>query len=132
MSANRNKIEERRTKVLEAKLADPQKTVREIEKDIGVPYRTVARDLNKLTQDGTIQCDGTMNAIKDADLEIVTLGQSILLDRMRDEEERTKIKARDISSIAKDSQIRYSFLAGENANEDGGEIRVVNYSELEK
>jgi DNA-binding transcriptional regulator YhcF (GntR family) len=121
MSANVNKIEARKTKVLEEKLKSPQKTIRELAKDTDSSIGTVARDLKKLAQDGTIQVDETMNAIKDADLEIVTRGQKIILQRFRDEKELKKISARDVSVITKDSQVRYSFLAGENAKTDGGE-----------
>lgn len=131
MSKNQNKIEERKKKVLEAKLTSPSKTQREIAKDVGATKSTIDRDLRALGQDGAIQSDETINAIKDADLEIVILGQSILLERFQDESERKNIKARDISTIAKDSQTRYSFLAGENANKDGGEkYKILDFANV--
>ena len=125
MGVNKNKIEARRKKVLEVKLNNPQINERDLAKQTGSSNTTVHRDLTKLKQDEALKTDITINAIKDADLEILTLGQSIILDRFRDDEERAKVSTRDVSAIAKDSQVRYSFLAGENAKANGGEKEII-------
>ena len=121
MPKNQNKIEARKKAVLEAKLKSPQATTRQIAEAVGSSKSTIALDIEAIGQDGTKDDIPVINAIRDADLEIVTLGQSLILDKMKDKEEQKKMAIRDISAVAKDSQVRYSFLTGENANKDGGE-----------
>lgn len=120
---NAGKIGKRQMQVLEKKLENPEKSQREIAAELNIGNGTVHRDLKSLEQDGALNEIKAIDIIKDADLEIVTLGQSILLDRMKDEEERKKINARDISAITETSHKRRAFLAGENSNDQGGEVQ---------
>lgn len=128
MSKNRDKIELRKSQVLQAKLDNPTITEREIAKGIKEDKSTVHRDITALRQDGAIQADGTIQAIKETDLELVTLGQSGLLNWCNDVVKKGRIEredARTLNDIIKTSQTRYSFLAGENAKEDGGEKSIL-------
>tara|TARA_R110000850_G_scaffold116345_2_gene232146 strand:- start:203 stop:619 length:417 start_codon:yes stop_codon:yes gene_type:complete len=135
MPKNINKIEARKKKVLEAKLKDPTKSERDIGSELNIGKSTVHRDLVFLGQDGALQEDTVINSIKDADLEIVTLGQAEIVRRFRAQEELEKMSTRDVSIVSKDSQVRYSFLSGENAKKNGGEIKrevtVVQYGDVD-
>lgn len=128
-TANKNKIEARKKKVLEAKLKNPVASERDIAREVGAGNATIHRDLDSLKQDGALQENNTINAIRDADLEIVTLGQSIILDRFRTPEEIAKVSTRDVSAITKDSQVRSSFLKAEQGDGAKGDnvIQVINY-----
>lgn len=130
-SVNFDKIEERKKRVLEAKMKDPTKSHEEIAKEVEIPRRTVTTYIAALARDGRIPEEGIINAIKDADLEIVTLSQNILIDRFNSSGELEKISARDVSAISRDSHLRRAFLSGENATKKGGqkEIKVINYAD---
>ena len=79
-TANKNKIEERKKRVLEEKLKEPTIDQRDLAKKVGSSAATVNRDLARLKQDETLADIPAINAIKDADLELVVLGQSGMLD----------------------------------------------------
>jgi predicted transcriptional regulator len=99
-------------------MKDPLASEQEIANRAGVSQSTVS---NKLVELGKIERTKAKVAIEDADLEIVSLTQSINLERLRDETERAKIKAIELAHIGKISQERYSKFAGENTNNEGGE-----------
>jgi len=121
MPKNEHKIEARKKKVLKEKLKDPTASQEELAKRVGTSRQTVQRDLKYLGENGQLKDISVMNAIKDADLEIVIEGQKAIIEKIL--LEKDKITARDLSAVTKDSQVRYSFLAGENAKKDGGEKR---------
>lgn len=130
MGKNTNKIEARKKKVLEAKLKKPTITERELAKTVKSSKGTIGRDLQSLGQDGAITEEQSIVAIRDADLEIVHLGQAVILQRFRDPVELEKMSTRDVSVVTKDSQVRYSFLAGSNSDLKGGEkvggVTIIN------
>lgn len=111
-------------KVATEVLKDPLASQREIASEAGMGLGTVNRSMKELEQNGTIDRTSTVIAIEESDLEIVTLAQSINLERMRDEEERAKIKAIELAHIAKISAERYSKFAGANTDKEGGEKKI--------
>lgn len=121
-TANLAKLEANKKKVLEAKLKDPTKSHRKIAEEIGMSPTSVRRNFKYLAQDGTLKDSSIIHAIRDADLQIVEEGQKLILEKIRS---GRGLEIRDLSATAKDSQIRYSFLTGENAKTDGGEKRIL-------
>lgn len=116
-------------KVATEVMKDPLASRDKIAERTGLSQGNVSDKLTKL--DGRLDRTATVIAIEETDLEIVTLAQSINLERLRDEEERKKIKAMDVAQIAKISQERYSKFAGANTDNEGGEIQVINYADIE-
>jgi len=108
-------------KVATEVMKDPLASEHEIAAKTGVSRSTVN---NKLAQLGKIERTKAVVAIEDADLEIVNLTQSINLERLRDAEERAKIKAIELAHIGKISAERYSKFAGDNTDETGGEKKI--------
>jgi len=98
-----------KAKVVKEVLKHPLKSQREIAKAAGVSKGTVFNKLGELGQTK----DKRIQGIIDKDLEIVTLWQQIISDRLQDEEELKKISARDVSWIIKENTARYTLFAGD-------------------
>ena len=115
-------------KVAAEVIKNPLASEREIAKRTGLSKGNVNDKLGKLDH---IDRTSTVVAIEESDLEIVTLVQSINLERLRDPAERAKIKAIELAHIAKISSERYSKFAGENTNDEGGErkVEIINYKD---
>lgn len=105
-------------KVAKEVLQDPLQTVREISDKTWVSKSTAATHKNNLDKVG--QKDPRIVGVTDKDIDIVSIAQDILLDRLQDEEKREKIKAIDVATIAEKSHKRYTIFRGEVTDEHGG------------
>lgn len=111
-------------KVATEAIKDPSAKQEDIAKKTGLSLGNVNDKLKKLEKEGVIDRTSAIIAIEETDLEIVTLTQSITLEKLQDEDQRAKMSITDLALVGEKSQKRYSFLSGENANKDGGEKEV--------
>lgn len=103
-------------KVAVSVLQNPSQTQREIAKDAWVWLWTVNAKLNDLEQ---ITKDPRISNICDTDLEIVTIWQWILLDKLTDPEVVKKMKPYEVSQVISENTKRYSLFRGDATDKDG-------------
>ena len=102
-------------------LKDPLQTQREIASKIDIGKSSTNRAIIEMGQNGTIDRTATIISIEEKDLEIVTLGQKIILEKLKDKEVLKKTGLGELSTALEKSQKRYSILAGETTDEQGGD-----------
>lgn len=107
-------------KVAKSVLKNPLQTQVEIAKDAWVSKTTVFNKLAEL--DKAWQKDSRIQGILDADLEIITLWQGLINDRLKDlknnKEGAEKISARDVSWIIRENTARYSLFKWDATDKD--------------
>lgn len=104
-----------KAKIVKEILKDPLKTQREIAKETWL-WKTTVQEHKKSLKTTK---DDRIIGICDKDIDIVRLSQKEIERRLLDNEEKKKISARDISSIAKDSSARYTIFRWEITDESG-------------
>lgn len=112
-----------RAKVIKAKLKNPLKTEREIAKETNVSKSTVNRISQELGQWGTK--DDRILWICDKDLEIVKLGQEIIMKKLRDQKQVAKLKPHEISQVIAENTKRYALFRGNATDNNGGLIQSI-------
>ena len=102
-------------------IKNPLAPSREIAKNVGISKSTVNNKLAELGQGVELDRTSAVVAISATDLEIVTLGQSIILDKLRDGEYQKKVNIGEVSQVIERSQKRQAFIDGANSDKGGGE-----------
>ena len=120
----RNDARKNLKKVATELIKDPLATHRELSARAGVGLATVNRATQELESNGTIDRSSTIIAIEDTDLRLVSLAQSKALEWMEMLQEPKREDVAVANQVARESQKRYSFLSGENANDKGGEKSI--------
>ena len=119
-------------KVAGALVKNPDATQREIAKKTKISVSNVNDKLNKLEQNGVIEKNQETIAIAQADLKIVRDIQEITqksLVKIKDSVQENSKNAPSIhelgvlNQISEKSQKRYSFLTGENSDQNGAETQ---------
>lgn len=128
MPANKEGKEIRKAEV--ARLKMQGKTCREIEEETGIDKSAVSRDWKELRQDETLA--ETLEALKMINLmnslDASTAEGKFIQDRLS-RKEITSDEMAKITAAKLAGQKVYSFLAGENANDKGGEKDYSRYSD---
>lgn len=104
-------------KVAKVALKNPLATQREIAKEAGVWLGTVNFHKKKLEQNWTK--DDRIVGILDSDLNIVTLAQDAIIEKLTDPEQRKKTWMGEISRVAAESSRRYAIFGGKVTDEFG-------------
>lgn len=112
-----------KAKVIKAKLNNPLKTEREIAKETKVSKTTVNRISQELGQNGTK--DDRILWICDKDLEIVKLGQEIIMQKLKDKKTIAKLKPHEISQVIAENTRRYTLFRGNVTDDKGGLIQNI-------
>ncbi len=115
-------------KVTAELVKDPLATEREIADRIGVGHATVNRAKEEVRQGETK--DGRIIALTDSDYEILMLGHSEMLDRLKTPEKREKMSTGDLNVTMRESAKRYQDFRGDVTDKDGGlkklQFEIVN------
>lgn len=112
-----------RAKVIKAKLKSPLKTEREIAKETKVSKSTVNRISKELGQKGTK--DERILWICDKDLEIITLGQKLILEKLWDKKQIARLKPHEISQVIAENTRRYSLFKWNATDSQWGLIQSI-------
>ncbi len=112
-----------RAKVIKAKLKSPLKTEREIAKETKVSKSTVNRISKELGQKGTK--DERILWICDKDLEIITLGQKLILEKLWDKKQMARLKPHEISQVIAENTRRYSLFKWNATDSQWGLIQSI-------
>lgn len=112
-----------RAKVIKAKLKSPLKTEREIAKETKVSKSTVNRISQELGQRGTK--DERILWICDKDLEIITLGQKLILEKLWDKKQMARLKPHEISQVIAENTRRYSLFKWNATDSQWGLIQSI-------
>lgn len=112
-----------RAKVIKAKLKSPLKTEREIAKETKVSKSTVNRISKELGQKGTK--DERILWICDKDLEIITLGQKLILQKLWDKKQIARLKPHEISQVIAENTRRYSLFKWNATDSQWGLIQSI-------
>jgi len=119
-----------KAKVIKSRLKDPLKTTREVKAETGMSHMTVARRDKELLQ--SVTKDDRIIWICEEDIEIVKLAQAKMkniIKNMDTSKETEKVKARDLSAIAKESSARYSIFMGDRTDDKGWE-KIISINDL--
>lgn len=112
-----------RAKVIKAKLKSPLKTEREIAKETKVSKSTVNRVSKELGQNGTK--DKRILWICDKDLEIITLGQELILEKLNNKKQMARLKPHEISQVIAENTRRYSLFKWNATDSQWGLIQSI-------
>lgn len=112
-----------RAKVIKAKLKSPLKTEREIAKETKVSKSTVNRISQELGQRGTK--DERILWICDKDLEIITVGQKLILKKLWDKKQMAKLKPHEISQVIAENTRRYALFKWSATDSQWGLIQSI-------
>lgn len=112
-----------RAKVIKAKLKSPLKTEREIAKETKVSKSTVNRISKELGQKGTK--DERILWICDKDLEIITIGQKLILEKLWDKKQMARLKPHEISQVIAENTRRYSLFKWNATDSQWGLIQSI-------
>lgn len=104
----RNDSKSNTLKVAKVAMKEPLLSQKQIAKKAWVSVWTVNAKLNCLESD--LSTSQIIDQICQTDMEIVSLWQGIILERLQDEEELKKISARDVSTIIRENTARYTLF----------------------
>ena len=126
----RSDREKNKVKVLQEFIKDPLKSMEEIGNAVGINKGTVSRIMPELQQEATKVAK--IQEILESDLNILKNSQKHLerITLEGKELDGTIVKGRDLTYIGEASAKRYSLLAGNATDEQGGlNINIVNFGD---
>lgn len=132
--ARRADLKRNEARVTRAVLRAPTATQAEIARMAWISQTTVNKHIQKIEK--KVNKDDRILALCEDDFSIVRLAQGIIKDKLTDPEQVDKMRAIEVSQVARDSSARYTLFVGKITDELWG-MKEVNLDwktllELEK